>query len=92
MNIFLTFNHTAYVKGDHTNFKIESSFGVEASVLYPNVKYITVDEYLNKLILDANLIYVILLVKLNCLYKINNIISFIFVLCYYNFIIFVVMC
>lgn len=50
MNIFLTFNHAAYVKGDHTNFKIESSFGVEASALYPNVKYITVDEYLNKLI------------------------------------------
>ncbi|BAT77492.1 Isoflavone reductase-like protein [Vigna angularis] len=50
LNIFLAFNHAAYVKGDHANFEIESSFGVEASALYPDVKYTTVDEYLNNLV------------------------------------------
>jgi hypothetical protein len=38
------------VKGDHTNFEIDPSFGVEASELYPDVHYITVDEYLNRLL------------------------------------------
>ncbi|KAG6779528.1 hypothetical protein POTOM_015919 [Populus tomentosa] len=38
------------VKGDHTNFYIEPSFGVEASELYPDVKYTTVDEYLNQFV------------------------------------------
>ncbi|KAG6498703.1 hypothetical protein ZIOFF_038425 [Zingiber officinale] len=39
--------HLAFIDGDHTNFEIEPSFGVEASELYPDVKYISVDEYLN---------------------------------------------
>jgi hypothetical protein len=37
------------VKGDQTNFEIEPSFGVEASELYPDVKYTAVAEYLNQL-------------------------------------------
>ncbi|KAF6135989.1 hypothetical protein GIB67_006881 [Kingdonia uniflora] len=37
-------------KGDQTNFEIEPSFGVEASKLYPDVKYTTVDEYLNQFV------------------------------------------
>ncbi|KAK7406725.1 hypothetical protein VNO78_08355 [Psophocarpus tetragonolobus] len=32
---------------DSTNYEIEPSFGVEASDLYPDVKYTTVDDYLN---------------------------------------------
>jgi hypothetical protein len=36
-----------FVKGDHTNFEIEPSFGVEASALYPDVNYTTVDESLD---------------------------------------------
>jgi len=36
-----------FVKGDHTNFVIEPSFGVEAYELYPDVKYTTVEEYLD---------------------------------------------
>nr|AAF64175.1 phenylcoumaran benzylic ether reductase homolog Fi2 [Forsythia x intermedia] len=47
INIVLAINHSAFVKGDLTNFKIEPSFGVEASELYPDVKYTTVEEYLN---------------------------------------------
>ncbi|GER50354.1 isoflavone reductase homolog [Striga asiatica] len=36
------------LKGDQTNFEIEPSFGVEASELYPDVRYATVDEMLDK--------------------------------------------
>ncbi|KAK3429818.1 hypothetical protein EUGRSUZ_E01314 [Eucalyptus grandis] len=43
-------SHSIFVKGDQTNFKIEPSFGVEASELYPDVKYTTVDEYLNQFV------------------------------------------
>ncbi|KAG7011591.1 hypothetical protein SDJN02_26497, partial [Cucurbita argyrosperma subsp. argyrosperma] len=38
------------INGDHTNFDIEASFGVEATNLYPNVKYTTVDEFLNQFV------------------------------------------
>ncbi|OWM75051.1 phenylcoumaran benzylic ether reductase Betv6-like [Punica granatum] len=47
INIFLAINHSVFVKGDHTNFEIDPSFGVEASELYPDVKYTTVEEYLD---------------------------------------------
>ncbi|KAH1123644.1 hypothetical protein AAZV13_06G010600 [Glycine max] len=50
VNVILSINHSSYVKGDQTNFEIESSFGVEASALYPDVKYTTVDEYLNQFV------------------------------------------
>ncbi|XP_044509607.1 phenylcoumaran benzylic ether reductase Pyrc5-like [Mangifera indica] len=50
LNVLLSINHSAFVKGDHTNFEIEPSFGVEASALYPDVKYTTVDEYLNQFV------------------------------------------
>ncbi|KAL3340923.1 hypothetical protein AABB24_029201 [Solanum stoloniferum] len=46
INIILAINHSTFVKGDQTNFEIEPSFGVEASELYPDVKYTTVEEYL----------------------------------------------
>ncbi|KAH0752093.1 hypothetical protein KY285_005241 [Solanum tuberosum] len=48
MNVGLSIYHTAFVKGDHTNFEIEPSFGVEASEVYPDVKYTTIDEILNQ--------------------------------------------
>ncbi|KAK9165499.1 hypothetical protein Scep_000690 [Stephania cephalantha] len=48
VNIILSISHSVFVKGDQTNFEIEPSFGVEASELYPDVKYTTVDEYLNQ--------------------------------------------
>ncbi|KAG5613343.1 hypothetical protein H5410_024624 [Solanum commersonii] len=46
INFMLALNHSTFVKGDQTNFEIEPSFGVEASELYPDVKYTTVEEYL----------------------------------------------
>ncbi|KAG8075940.1 hypothetical protein GUJ93_ZPchr0006g46452 [Zizania palustris] len=48
INVALAIRHSAWVKGDHTNFEIQPSFGVEATELYPDVKYITVDEYLSR--------------------------------------------
>ncbi|CAN6178151.1 unnamed protein product [Urochloa humidicola] len=48
LNIKLSISHSVWVKGDHTNFEIDPSFGVETTELYPDVKYTTVDEYLNK--------------------------------------------
>ncbi|KAI4295517.1 hypothetical protein L6164_035557 [Bauhinia variegata] len=50
LNVILAISHSVFVKGDHTNFEIEPSFGVEASALYPDVKYTTVDEYLNQFV------------------------------------------
>ncbi|GMI82529.1 hypothetical protein like AT1G75280 [Hibiscus trionum] len=50
INIVLSINHSIFIKGDHTNFEIEPSFGVEASELYPEVKYTTVEEYLSRFV------------------------------------------
>ncbi|XP_024030094.1 isoflavone reductase homolog TP7 [Morus notabilis] len=50
LNVILSISHAVFVKGDQTNFEIEPSFGVEASKLYPDVKYTTVDEYLNQFV------------------------------------------
>ncbi|KAK1280950.1 hypothetical protein QJS04_geneDACA023180 [Acorus gramineus] len=49
-NIVHAINHSVFVKGDQTNFQIDPSFGVEASQLYPDVKYTTVDEYLDQFV------------------------------------------
>uniref|UniRef100_A0A6N2LAA4 NmrA-like domain-containing protein n=1 Tax=Salix viminalis TaxID=40686 RepID=A0A6N2LAA4_SALVM len=42
--------HSLFVNGDQTNIQIEPSFGVEASELYPDVIYTTVDDYLNQFV------------------------------------------
>ncbi|KAK3413907.1 hypothetical protein EUGRSUZ_I02420 [Eucalyptus grandis] len=48
MNIILSISHSMFVKGDHAaNHEIDASIGAGASELYPEVKYTTVDEYLN---------------------------------------------
>ncbi|KAG5543178.1 hypothetical protein RHGRI_016057 [Rhododendron griersonianum] len=47
IRIILALNHSVFVKGVQTNFEIEPSFGVEASELYPDVQYTTVEEYLD---------------------------------------------
>ena len=50
LNVVLSISHSIFVKGDQTYFEIEPSFGVEASSLYPDVKYTTVDEYLARFV------------------------------------------
>ncbi|KAM0902065.1 hypothetical protein ACQ4PT_019588 [Festuca glaucescens] len=44
----LIFIYSAFVKGDHTHFEIDSR--TEGTQLYPSVKYITVSEYLDTLV------------------------------------------
>ncbi|CAH2067385.1 unnamed protein product [Thlaspi arvense] len=48
-NILLSISHAVFVKGDQTSFTIEPYFGVEASEIYPDVKYTSIDEYLSQL-------------------------------------------
>jgi hypothetical protein len=50
LNILMSIALSIFVRGDQANFEIEPSFGVEATELYPDVKYTTVDEYLNRLL------------------------------------------
>lgn len=50
MNFFLAMAHTCFLKGEQTNFEIEPSVGVEASGLYPHVKYTKVDDFLDQFI------------------------------------------
>uniref|UniRef100_J3ME66 NmrA-like domain-containing protein n=1 Tax=Oryza brachyantha TaxID=4533 RepID=J3ME66_ORYBR len=49
LSIDLAILHSVYINGDHINFEIEPSVGVEATEIYPDVSYTTVDEYLNRL-------------------------------------------
>ncbi|KAF5747125.1 isoflavone reductase-like protein [Tripterygium wilfordii] len=49
-NIGIAINHSVFVNGDLTNFEIEPSFGAEASELYPDVKYTSVEEYLQQFV------------------------------------------
>ncbi|CAL1353539.1 unnamed protein product [Linum trigynum] len=49
-DVMMALNHSILVKGCQTSFEIEESFGVEASELYPDVKYTTVDEYLDQFV------------------------------------------
>ncbi|KAH9322794.1 hypothetical protein KI387_017433, partial [Taxus chinensis] len=46
-NIGIATCHSIFVKGDQTNFEIRPD-GVEGSQLYPDVKYTTVDEFLDQ--------------------------------------------
>ena len=48
-NVGLAIAHSIFVNGDQTNFEIGAD-GVEASELYPDVKYTTVDEYLSQFV------------------------------------------
>ncbi|TQD88788.1 hypothetical protein C1H46_025677 [Malus baccata] len=50
INVILAISHSVFVNGDQTKFEIEPSFGVEAYELYPDVKYTTVDEYLDQFV------------------------------------------
>ena len=48
VNIILSLGHAVYVRGEQTGFEIDPAKGVDATELYPDVKYTTVDEYLNR--------------------------------------------
>ncbi|CAD5317265.1 unnamed protein product [Arabidopsis thaliana] len=44
LDLLLALNHAIFVKGDQTYFTVEPYFEVEASQLYPDIKYTSVDE------------------------------------------------
>ncbi|KAK9194711.1 hypothetical protein WN944_005418 [Citrus x changshan-huyou] len=48
--IMLVVNFSIFMKGEQTNFEIDPSSGVEASELYPDVDYATVEEYLDQFV------------------------------------------
>ncbi|KAI3500043.1 hypothetical protein L1887_35858 [Cichorium endivia] len=48
LSILLSISHSVLVNGSATNFEIKPSFGVEASELYPDVKFTAIDEYLTQ--------------------------------------------
>ena len=50
LNLFLSIAHAIFVKGNLTNSEIKDSSGLEASELYPEVKYTTADEYLEQFV------------------------------------------
>jgi uncharacterized protein YbjT (DUF2867 family) len=50
LNMYLSLGHSGFVKGDHTNFVIDPSIGVEASQLYPEFKYTSVDKFLSQFV------------------------------------------
>uniref|UniRef100_A0A453MQ52 NmrA-like domain-containing protein n=1 Tax=Aegilops tauschii subsp. strangulata TaxID=200361 RepID=A0A453MQ52_AEGTS len=50
LNILLSLALSIFIGGDQANFEIEPSFGVEATELYPDLKYTTIDEYLDRLL------------------------------------------
>ncbi|XAR72799.1 hypothetical protein NMG60_11019562 [Bertholletia excelsa] len=47
LNLMISIDHSIFVKGNLTNFEIDPLRGVEASELYPDVQYTTVDEFLD---------------------------------------------
>ncbi|ESQ34846.1 hypothetical protein EUTSA_v10008380mg [Eutrema salsugineum] len=50
MDFVMGLIHTVLVKSDLTSFTIDPSFGVEASELYPEVEYTSVDEFLDQFV------------------------------------------
>uniref|UniRef100_A0A0E0E1Z6 NmrA-like domain-containing protein n=1 Tax=Oryza meridionalis TaxID=40149 RepID=A0A0E0E1Z6_9ORYZ len=50
LSIDLAILHSVYINGDYINFEIKPTVGVEATQIYPDIKYTTVDEYLNRLL------------------------------------------
>ncbi|KAE8690349.1 Isoflavone reductase-like protein [Hibiscus syriacus] len=50
VNLFLALSHSIFVNGDCANFEIEPSIGFEASELYPEVKYTTLEEGLRRFV------------------------------------------
>ena len=48
-NLFLSLLHGIVFKGDQTNFELGPN-DVEATSLYPDVKYTSVDDYLDRFV------------------------------------------
>ncbi|GAA0157397.1 oxidoreductase [Lithospermum erythrorhizon] len=51
--VLLSVCYSVAIKNDYASYEIDPSTGVEATMLYPEVKYTTVDEYLNQFVPKA---------------------------------------
>nr|AIB06954.1 eugenol synthase [Vanda hybrid cultivar] len=49
-NVIFALNYLVFVKGDCLSFEIDPSVAAEATELYPEVKYTTVEEYLSRVL------------------------------------------
>lgn len=50
LNFILSIGHATHIQGEQSKLEVDPSSGVDASELYPDVKYTTVDDYLNRLL------------------------------------------
>ncbi|RLN21870.1 hypothetical protein C2845_PM07G04020 [Panicum miliaceum] len=50
MNLMLSIGHATHIKGEQSKLGVDPASGVDAGELYPDVKYTTVDDYLNRLL------------------------------------------
>ncbi|CAK9143432.1 unnamed protein product [Ilex paraguariensis] len=50
LKFLLSICYAAFVKGDVSKIEVDASVSVEASQLYPEVRYTTVDEFLNQFV------------------------------------------
>ncbi|PON74016.1 NmrA-like domain containing protein [Trema orientale] len=50
LSCFLSFCHYTFVRGDTSIFETEDPSAVDATELYPEVKYTTVDQYLDRFV------------------------------------------
>lgn len=48
LNVLVAINYSLFLKGVTANFEIDPSVGVEASELFPDVKYTSIEEYLSR--------------------------------------------
>nr|CAB3472562.1 unnamed protein product [Digitaria exilis] len=49
-SILLSIGHAVHINGEHAKLEMDPASGVDATELYPDVKYTTVDDYLNRLL------------------------------------------
>lgn len=53
-NLLLAVARSVYINGEQTNFEIDPVVVVEACDVYPEVNYVTVDDFLTKLVEDMH--------------------------------------
>ncbi|CAL9085858.1 unnamed protein product [Musa acuminata var. zebrina] len=54
LNLLLAVARSVYINGEQTNFEIDPAVVVEACDVYPEVNYVTVDDFLTKLVEDMH--------------------------------------
>lgn len=50
VSMYLSLAYSLFIRGDTANFDIDPAIGLEATDLYPDVNYTSIDEYLDRLV------------------------------------------